>query len=997
MSNIYSFDIDGNTYEVEADNEEDARALAESNTPSPPNAEPAPSPTATEIGMNQSRERERLKDVPVTRDFGNRNIQSGNLVQAGFTGESLGPENKYQITPREEDEAMGVARYIPTVVSSYLFPIERAGVVTASVIPAVTELITSYSAGDSTPEAVRNSILAAYPGAKIKAIESLLPAVVKETFKEMARISGTIFTAETVSGLIEGKGFSESFKNAIQPSNYTIPAAISAIVGPVRGWSAKSSYIGKRAEEVRNDLLPLLGDDMHVGPGMAMPREYAKLEADFIANNPTHPTTEKLQKLGPDATSRWAQMFPEAKTSADIAQALKPDIESGRQLEMERNNLALLQRKHQEAQQRLAQAQSRNLTEPQMAKIEGEVIASEAALINQEARTSFFNDKSKTLNGSGDAPSTTQKKFVDSTNRLFQSRSRAASAAYKETGVPFNERFIPVDELVASAAAKTKNMNTPARNQMLEKISKAGGESGFISINQMKELRSSFGTDFNSTDQKSIDAFEKIANDMYAAVTKRTQKIVEGRFGKEVGDKLAEVNAWWGETSNLQNSKYMNQMLSGEPGKSLVTSIAQDMQKGNFQSVRGYVQFLNAVARRAPDVADMGKSALINTAREGFVNLAKDVSGNIDRSKLFKSLTAASKYNKELKGVFPIEALGFGNAKQIRAINQTYRQYGLNSMSPEDLDDFYGNPMVREALSSGGDISKLVTKSAARSAFKKRVKEIVALRAVGAKIDDHEYNMALGYAKDAEMSLEAQNALVRELEESSPLARFMSGDDVGIPKSAYSLNESNAITNMIKGMPRKTQDAFIIAVRETDPALLKDIKYRVLMDLLPNVIDGSGVGGHMWKIDMTKVRNMFEEAGRAGKLKDASHPINILEKLMSPDEFIRFKSKMPSFARLSANAQSGGTIGMDFDLRNLGASAMARSTGSNSLSLFRSVIAEIFNLSQGIKYRTAAAMLLDGDVAASVIMSIPLPATKAILLSNDTELQAENMLKQKAP
>ena len=89
-------------------------------------------------------------------------------------------------------------------------------------------------------------------------------------------------------------------------------------------------------------------------------------------------------------------MFPEAKTSADIAQALKPDIESGRQLEMERNNLALLQRKHQEAQQRLAQAQSRNLTEPQMAKIEGEVIASEAALINQEARTSFFNDKSKT-------------------------------------------------------------------------------------------------------------------------------------------------------------------------------------------------------------------------------------------------------------------------------------------------------------------------------------------------------------------------------------------------------------------------------------------------------------------------------------------------------------------------------------------------------------------------------------------------------------------------
>ena len=68
-------------------------------SPPEPDAEPAPSPTATEIGMNQSRERERLKDVPVTRDFGNRNIQSGNLVQAGFTGESLGPENKYQITP----------------------------------------------------------------------------------------------------------------------------------------------------------------------------------------------------------------------------------------------------------------------------------------------------------------------------------------------------------------------------------------------------------------------------------------------------------------------------------------------------------------------------------------------------------------------------------------------------------------------------------------------------------------------------------------------------------------------------------------------------------------------------------------------------------------------------------------------------------------------------------------------------------------------------------
>ena len=944
-------------------------------------------PSATQEALDAARETERLRDIPVERTAGESGRYNASL---GFSSEGFGLTG--QMTPREEDQAIGAARFIPTVAASYAFPIERFGTATAATIPAVTELLSSYAAGDSTSEAVGNAIIAAYPGWKIKEAERFIPAAVKEIFKEMTRISGTIFTSETAKGLIEGEGITGSLKRAIEPSNYTIPAAISTVVGPIRGWSAKSSYMGRLTEEVKADLRPLMGDEAFATAGMVNPEQYAALEMDFISKRPNHPITKKLQSLGPDSASRWARLFPHADTSADIAQRLKPSIEDGNQLAQERGNLVLLQQKNEEAQRRFAQAQSQGLPEAQLAKIEQEVIAGEAAIINQEVRTSFFAEKGNAaINGSGDAASTTQAKFVNATNRIFNSRSKAASAAYKETGIPFNEEFIPVAELQRAVSSKTRHMQTQYRNQILDSIEKAGGESGMISINQMKEMRSGFGTDFNSTDVKAINAFEKLANDSYSAITKRTQQLVSNRFGAEKAKALAGVNAWWGETSNLQNSKYMNQMLAGEPNKSLVIGLANDIAKGNFQSVKGYISFLNAVAKRAPDVADAGKSALINTAREGFINMAKDASGTIDRSKLFRSLTAASKFNKELQGAFPIESLGFGNAKQIRAINKTYQKYGLNSMSPEDLDGFYGNPMVREALRKGQDISKLVTKSAARSAFKKRVNEIVTLRAVGAEVDSSEYKGLLTYAKEAELSEAAQTQLVRQLEGSNPLVRFMSGDDVGIPKSAYGLTQDNAITNMLKGMPQKTQDSFISAVRETSPALLEQVKSRVVMDLLPNISDASGMGGHMWKVDMTKVRNMFDPA-----TNDAAHPINILQKLMPAEEFIRFKSKMVSFARLSEHAQGGSSARVDFDIRNLtAAAALQGSGGKGPLSAFRSGVAELFNIGTGIRYRTAAKMLLDRDVASSVLMKIPLPITKAVLFSDDTELRAENMVKFK--
>jgi hypothetical protein len=967
---------------------EQAKGMESSSTK--PDAEPAPSPTLTAI--EQAREIERLKDVPVDRTIGE---SSQFNIPTGFGSEGLGAGAQYQSTPNEDQSAVDVARIIPTVAASYLLPIERAGVIAASMVPAVTEFATSIAAGDTIPESSRNAIIAMYPGAKIKSAESLLPAAVKEFLKEGSRISGTIAIAETVKSWGEGNSFTSGLKKAIEPSNFTIPIAIASVVGPIRAASGKSSYMGKLAEEVKNDLRPLFGDDISVTAGMANPEKYAALETDFIQRNPNHPITEKMNKLGRDAPTRWARMFPDARTPADIAQDLQPSIETGRKLEVERTNLALLQQKNQDAQQRMIQAQQQGLGESQLAKIESEVIASEAAIVNQQARASLFDSNEVSLKGSSDAASTTQAKFVKATDQIFDLRSKAAAADYKATGVPFNQPFISVEELKKSVAAKTRGMQTPYRNQILASIDKAGGDSGMITLNQMKEMRANFGTDFNSTDVKSIDAFEKLANDAYSAITKRTQKIVESKFGAEAGKQLAAVNAWWGETSNLRNSKYMKQMMSGEPSKNMIVSLAKDIRDGNLQSVVGYAKFLDAVSKRAPDVADIGKTALIKTVREGFINLADDGSGMLDPDKLYKALSKASKSSKDVNKAFPIESLGFGNPEQIRLVNRTYRQYGLKQLSPEDLDDFYSNPLVRQALATGGDVSKLIKKSAAKSAFQKRVKEITALRAVGAKIEDADYNRALSYSKDAELSLEAQTKIVQDLEASSPLAQFMSGDGIGIPKSAGGLNTERSITNLLKGMPGKTQDAFIEATRQTNPKLLDDIKSRIVMDILPNISNSSGMNGHMWKIDMVAVQNLFKPIKG-----DASEPINMLEKLMPPEEFLRFKSKLPAFARLSKNAQSGGTTGMDFDLRNLGAAAATNTTGSKtSLFVARSILAELFNVTKGIKYRTAAKMLLNQEVAAKVLspMQYTLPVTKAIQLQHDDELMAENMLKQKAP
>lgn len=954
-----------------------------------PSADIEPSPSTIPEGFAKALEEAAVQDIPEERKMPE---SAAMLAPSGFATESLAGGFGYQITPRQEQQMRETASYIPVATAAVL---TSPGTFPAVAVPAAAEVLGSLIRGESGADTARNATIAALtPGWKAKEGSSFLLNALKATGQDLGQMALATFSGETAKGFIEGKSISESAKDALKINNYYLPAGLAPISGSLRGFSNRASFLKNRADEARQDLSALLGDDIYISPAMADPETFAQIERQIIQNNPNSKYAQNARYLGESVNERWAKLFPKAPAGPDIARKLEPYMQKAEDYRAQKEALARTQEVYQLKQNQLVAMERGGASPDEIAKMRGEVLSAEMATINQKARDTFFNANPSALNPSGLAPSTVQQRFTDTVDEVFRVRGQQADELYKASGVPFDQPFIPASELISAVRSATKAESGLYVNGIIKAIEKEGGDTGMLTVNQMKQLRSNFGAEFNSNDQTAIDAFDRISNLAYGAVTKRTSNIIGKQFGQEAKKAISEVNAWWGRTANLANSKTLRGVFSGEARENLAEVLAKRASDGELRTFQKYAEFIKEVGSYAPDVGELGKRAMVDTLREGFFASAVDASGRLSVNKLYTSLNKAAQF-RELNSVLPISQLGFGDTKQIKQIESTFRANGLKNVTPEELDEFYANPLVRSAIEGGQDIKKVAAPAAVRIAFDRKINQTLARQAAGAPVGSAEYKRLVNEAEAAGITVEQLKERISKLSRENPIVQFFENPGTRVGQT-LDPNAVRDVTGYLSGMDTRTRGQFITALRGGNKRILGDIQKRLTTDILGNIAKAGQDSPLPYAVDITSVQKIFNEG-----INDAQNPIYLLKQVMDRGEFERFKSKLPSLARVVQWAQGGPNGNLSFDTRNiLGAAASKGMFGGASgqvvvpPNVFRSIIGEAFDTAKGIRFRTAAAILEDSDIAAFILSGgkYALPVQKQILINSDKELMDESMV-----
>jgi hypothetical protein len=854
----------------------------------------------------------------------------------------------------------------------------------SSALTAGTAYVASKLAGDTNADATKNAIQSSYVGREIAPAERLFGTALKEAGKETLTLMGITAGSETAKRTMEA-GRPASYSSLAEAWNdLKYQPAFGSFAGALRGVSSKAQFQQKLVEDARRDIGAFVNAD-EITLGMIDPANYATIEANIAANNPK--LFAQISKVGASITDRYNSLFGKIEHPGAIATELN---KYAGKLDEEKSTLANLQDARVKAEQQLADAQAMQLPQAQQNEIRARITASKMAEVNQNARVLYWDNLNKSTLGKLPRSSDSAASFIDSVSQIFEQRSEAAAQAYEASGVPFKDKFIPVKELVTAARRAISERRGPIADAMIGRIEEMGGKKGLISVNDMRDMRRAFSEMFPTAEGAQLDSVEAIAKLIYGGVTRKTSSIIERTLGSDVASRFEDVNSWWGETANAQNSRYMRQLTSPEPSKNMIAGLAQDIAQGRMQDVEKFGEFIGSISKLAPDVATLGSDALHKAVRESFIINASTGSNSIDFKKLTEMLNAASSRIRKTDPI-SIEAIGFGNRKQLSEVLSAYREYGANGskITTETLDEFYSNPLVRQQIAQGKSLTVLARKSAAKAAFEREINTQMLAEISSAKIGSESYQRAKLAADRAGVSVQEQEQIVAKLKRGDIYSAFENMPQIGV--NAFNGREGQ-ITAMFQQMNPKDAKRIFEAIQSQRPGLADKIEKRVVADLLNYATSNTTSPNQIWTIDGKKIIEMFNP-----NLQDKGNPIHLLRELMPKQKFNEFKSSLSAFSRLSDYEKYGGIANMPKDMLTAfgigGALAMNRPGGSaGSIGLAK----QIFNMGNGIKYNLAAALLTDKDLSRAYfgLGNISGPAATAgarleLMLRDDKELAAE--------
>lgn len=838
--------------------------------------------------------------------------------------------------PPSAPAMVGIASRVPLLAA---LP-ETGPMVAAGLSQGAAAFVGSQLAGDSNSEAVKNAVISSYAGRGIKPNQALFMPGFKEAAKETAIQSGLLAGAETLRKSMEAGALTAPYTNVTEMfDDLKFTPMTGIFTGALRAVSGKAAYQKELVDKARYQFGKFIDADS-LTLGMIDPQNYANIESRIAQTDPE--LARQIYGLGATVTDRYNKLFGNIAHPASIAKEINKY--AGRADE-EAKTLERLKLASEKAQADFDAIQNMPHSPADVDRLKNNIIAAKAAEINQQARYQFWDTLNKSTQNNIPTSDVVAKQFTSSINDIFELRSEAAKVAYEAAGVPFKEKFIPVKELIKAARRATSSRKGPIADAMIARLNQEGGKDGLISVNQMRDMRRSFSDVFATADENQMDNIEAIAKLAYSAITNKTNSIIENQFGKDVAGAFADVNAWWGKTANAANSRYLRQLSAAEPSKTMVQTLASDLAKGDKQNINKFIELIDAVSEQAPDVAKLGRDALHKTLREGMIINASAGQSSIDFEKLTKALNNAASRD------FDISVLGFGNKKQLSQVLAAYKEYGANGarVTAQELDEFYSNPLVREQIAAGANISGIASRAAARGAFERGVKTQLLADLTEAKVSSNAYRNAQLKAERAGVDLLEQQKIAAKVR-SNPVFAAFEGKNIGEISG-----QAGSISKMFQELDPKDARQIFEAFSKNKPKLAEKIERRIVADLLEYSTSDKKNPGQIWSLDINKLNEMFNPA-----LQDKGNPIHLLKEIMPRDKFRQFKSSLYAFNNMSDYYKYGGQADISKDMMTLfGTAGALAASRPGSVAGATGLSTRLFNLADGIKYNTAAWLMLD--------------------------------------
>ena len=856
--------------------------------------------------------------------------------------------------------AVGVAnspefrRTAPVVAAAFIAPpsvLSTLGisatqsVVASSTILGATGWLGSLWAGDDVPEAAKNAIFASYPlAAKIGESTSLLKSMLKGAALDAPGMALYEVGSEGVSRSLRERKLTmpyESVNDAF--AAVSIPMMIGAFTGSARGIGENASYMSKLKKQTKEELSAIGIDSMTLG--MMDPEKWATAEQRIAHTDPV--LAAKVNKFGDTATKRLQGIFGDVPHDTDVANSLNEYVGKYNKANAD---LDKLKKARSDAEYALSNADEMSLSPHERDEVLARVTGAKAAEINQSAFVSYYKGLADELAGGVTSADSSFSGFRVTVKDIFKVRKEQSAIAYKDTGVNLTDKFISTKELSKSASVAFSGRENIYTKAIIKKIDAAGEK---LSVNDVRALRDDLASDFFGADPSQLDAAEALAGRAYAAIMLQTNKSITRVVGKDAAEKFASVNSWWAGTANASKSKYARQLLSDEPPKGIVDSIANDVKSGRFQNVNAFIKFVDAVGEKAPGVQQQGRAAIYSMVRNGFISNST-ANGIVDYAKLTKSLNNADAFG------FPVDTLGFGTRQQLKEVRSALDAFSENpgKVTTEQLDSMYSNPLFRSALQSGGSVRKVADAVAARSAFDDVVRADflkeqagVAQRAsYGERFKRKAILDKTGY------DVEQQAARIAVLKK-DPLVMAFAKDSVGLPTkiaggpgsilSTFKTMSPGEVNQVMRGMDLKRKD------------IADAVRRRITADTLGSLIK-QDANSLLWGVDMNSFRAMFSPA----IARDQTNIGGLLSAVLTPKELTKFKRFIPVFDRLARYQRSIGENRISQDLKTGLGTAFAVSLGRPGATAgASSMVGKFAEVVQNRKYSLLSKLVLDDHFA----------------------------------
>lgn len=404
-------------------------------------------------------------------------------------------------------------------------------------------------------------------------------------------------------------------------------------------------------------------------------------------------------------------------------------------------------------------------------------------------------------------------------------------------GITPTQGLLTTDDL-ADAVNTVKSRLNVGDNELGINLAAGLDEGASLTLNEVRAVRKKLMDSLENAPEGNKRA-DAIALALDAEIANRTRNAIKGVAGEAGLNAYDDANKYYRGVMVAKTNPQGRALLGRQVNDEAVDSMVSKVLGGKYDEYDAALRYIDSIAAGSPEIQRGMKTRLNNLVRDSLVS--KHTQGLSDESKILDVdglLTDIVKIgqNRTRSGApFKVEELGFGSVAQIKSARDLLKGFAGRSLTESELKQFYGNPAVAQALSSGVGFSEAARKASAEIGVARDTYGSLIQRASGnVKSAELLAQQARAKAKAAGMSLQQTEQLIEAQKADPVLGAMFGGRYFGMSAGEVQPDFTKFMTFMTNPSAGTLQEKtrLLRGLEKSNPQLLERIRSRFLMDKL---------------------------------------------------------------------------------------------------------------------------------------------------------------------